>query len=250
MNMKQEMNSFSIVHFIILASILEPIPEKVGCTTRYKDWQEKSKLEYFLIAGVNIGNTFYELMERIKENNYEQPHVIYDLAYKAQKESLKNRKGGKINFGIIELFIPIITAQLVFGKMDITVLDYVEQILKNTSKEDVQHHLAFRKIGRIVSKQFPSTLSYDVDNLYDYYALAKNDIENNVHKEYITKFPRVKKVYSILENNFKEGNLLATTVLAYDYILKECNDYYGLAADYICIALYFYLINHPNVVIV
>lgn len=96
MNMKQEMNSFSIVHFIILASILEPIPEKVGCTTRYKDWQEKSKLEYFLIAGVNIGNTFYELMERIKENNYEQPHVIYDLAYKAQKESLKNRKVEKL----------------------------------------------------------------------------------------------------------------------------------------------------------
>ena len=43
-------NSFDIMHYIILASVLEPIPEKEGCTSRKKDWQEKSKLEYFLIV--------------------------------------------------------------------------------------------------------------------------------------------------------------------------------------------------------
>ena len=94
-------DSLTIMRNVILASILEPIPNKKGCTTRYKDWQEKSKLEYFLIAGVNIGDVFYKLSERIIENNYKQPNLIYDLAYEAQLKRLKNRNGGKINFGII-----------------------------------------------------------------------------------------------------------------------------------------------------
>ena len=56
--------------------------------------------------------------------------MIYDLAYKAQKESLKMRKGGKINFGIIELMIPIVTTQIIEQRNDISVLDKVEKILK------------------------------------------------------------------------------------------------------------------------
>lgn len=146
------------MHYVILASVLEPIPEKIGCTTRKKDWQEKSKLEYFLISGVNIGRVFYELSERIKNNNFKQPNLIYDLAYKSQKESLNNRKGGKINFGIIELLIPIVSTQIIMQKFDINVLDVVEKILKNTTEKDVEYHHKFRKIARNVSKQFLSTV--------------------------------------------------------------------------------------------
>lgn len=243
-------DSLDIMHYVILASILEPIPEKKGCTTRQNDWQDKSKLEYFLISGVNIGRVFYELVERIKSNNYKQPNLIYDLAYKAQKESLKNRKGGKINFGIIELMIPIITTQIIEQRNDINILDRVEEILKNTTKEDVQYHCKFRKIARNVSKQFPSTIVYDTPNLYEYYKFDKNELENDVHKEYITKFERIKQAYSILEAKYQDGNLLDISIFAYNSILKDCNGYSGLAADYICVALYFYLINHPDVIIV
>ena len=56
-------NSFDIMRYVILASVLEPIPEKVGCASRKKDWQEKSKLEYFLISGVNIGQVFYNCLK-------------------------------------------------------------------------------------------------------------------------------------------------------------------------------------------
>ena len=186
-------DSLDIMYYVILASVLEPIPEKKGCTTRKNDWQDKSKLEYFLISGVNIGRVFYELAERIKDNNYKQPDLIYDLACKAQKESLKNRKGGKINFGIIELLIPIITTQIIEQRNDINILDKVEEVLKSTTKEDVQYHCKFRKIARNVSKQFPSTTAYNTCNLYDYYKLDKNEFENDVHKEYITKFERIKQ---------------------------------------------------------
>jgi len=51
---------------------LSQFQRKKGCTTRKNDWQDKSKLEYFLISGVNIGRVFYELAERIKDNNYKQ----------------------------------------------------------------------------------------------------------------------------------------------------------------------------------
>lgn len=243
-------DSLDIMHYVILASVLEPIPEKKGCTTRKNDWQDKSKLEYFLISGVNIGRVFYELAERIKDNNYKQPNLIYDLAYKAQKESLKNRKGGKINFGIIELLIPIITTQIIKQRNDINILDKVEEILKNTTKEDVQYHCKFRKIARNVSRQFPSTTAYNICNLYDYYKLDKNELENDVHREYITKFERIKRAYSILELKYEDGNLLDISIIAYNSILKDCNNYSGLAADYICVALYFYLINHPDVIII
>ena len=242
-------SSLDIMHYVILASVIEPIPEKDGCTTRKKDWQDKSKLEYFLISAVNIGRVFYELVERIKNNNYKQPNLIYDLAYKAQKESLKNRKGGKINFGIIELMIPIITTQIIEQRYDISILDKVEEILKNTTKKDVQYHYKFRKIARDVSNQFPSTIIYSTNNIYDYYKIDKNELENSVHKEYITQFKRIKKAYRVLKEQYKDGNLLDISIIAYNSILKDCNNYYGLAADYICIALYFYLINHPNVII-
>lgn len=243
-------SSLDIIHYFILACILEPLPEKNGCTTRKSDWQDKSKLEYFLISGVSSGKVFYELVERIKENNYKQPNLLYDLAYKAQKESFKNRKGGKINFGIIELMIPIISTQIIEQKNDISILDKVEEVLKKTTKEDVQYHYDFRKIARNVSREYPNTNNYNTSNLYDYYKLDKNELENNVHKEYITKFRRIKKAYTIMEEKYNDGNLLDISIVAYNSILKDCNGYSGLAADFICVALYFYLINHPDVIII
>ena len=68
--------------------------------------------------------------------------------------------------------------------------------------------------------------------------------------ENITKFERIKQAYSILELKYEDGNLLDISIIAYYSILKECNNYSGLAADYICVALYFYLINHPDVIII
>ena len=86
--------------------------------------------------------------------------------------------------------------------------------------------------------------------MYQYYELSKNELENNVHKEYITKFRRIKQAYSILEMEYQVGNLLNASIVAYNSILEDCNCYSGLAADYICVAIYFYLINHPDVIII
>lgn len=244
------LNTLNIIRNIILASVLEPIPEKEGCTTRTRDWQDKSKLEYFLISGVNLGIPFYNLIKRIIDNNYKQPELIYDLAYEAQLESFKNRNGGKINFGIIELLIPIVATQIIYQNNDISILEQVEDVLKNTTKKDVEYHLKFREIARKVSKELPNTEFYDVDNMYDYYKLSKNVLEDNVHKEYINHFKRIKEIYDFLSDNYKPGTLLNNTLAAYNNILKKCDNFYGLAADYVCVAIYLYLTINPNTIII
>lgn len=203
-----------------------------------------------MISGINIGEIFYKLSERIINNDFKQPEIIYDLAYEAQLNSLRNRKGGKINFGIIELLIPIVATQIIYQNWDITVLEQVENILKKTNKEDVEYHCKFRKIAKEVSKAFPNIEFYDVENLYDYYKISKNELEDNVHKEYISRFKRVKYVYDYLENNHEPGKLLFNSVEAYNLILSECNNYSGLAADYICVAIYLYLSKYPDTIIV
>lgn len=237
------MESTEIMTNVILSSVLEAIPNKIGCTSKLYDWQAKSKFEYFLIAGVNIGKCFYNLSERIINNNYKQP-LIYDIAYIAQQESLKNRNGGKINFGIIELFVPIITTQVLFNDNSINVLDRVEDVLKHTTKEDVKYHLLFRQLAHSVSKSLPNITDFNVENMYQYYELDKG-YENLIHKEYITRFPTIKTVYKYLSQH--KQRLMDATIEIYDIILDKCNGYCGLAADYICIGLYFILNNNPNI---
>lgn len=86
--------------------------------------------------------------------------------------------------------------------------------------------------------------------MYEYYKTYKNAQENDIHNEYIEKFSRIKEVYNILNNNFQDGELLNRTVIAYDTIIEKCNNYCGLAADYICVAIYLYLSKNPDAIII
>lgn len=66
---------------------------------------------------------------------------------------------------------------------------------------------------------------YNTSNLYDYYKLDKNELENSVHEEHITKFRRIKHAYSILEDKYDDGNLLDISVFVYNSILSDCDGY-------------------------
>src|SRR3989344_5060947 len=93
---------------VMLAAALEPISDKAGCTTRFTDISRHLKLEYFITGAINLGSAFESLalkLERLALGG------IYDYALQAQQESLRNRSGGRINQGIIELLIPIVSAQ-------------------------------------------------------------------------------------------------------------------------------------------
>lgn len=235
---------------IILASCLESIPEKNGCTSRTKNYKENSKLEYFIISGINIGDDFFELAERIKKENYNQPSVIYDIALSAQKNSKRNRNGGKINYGIIELLVPIVTAQLVYNNYDIDELFLnVTDVLKNTSKDDVKYHHEFRKLARELSGKVPDTEFYDVNSIYDYYSLKLNCLDDYVHEQYLNNLSIIKKGYNLL-NNYYNDNLLSASVMVFEDIINDCHNFSPMAADYICIILYLFLCYKPDSIII
>lgn len=233
------LSSEKIMRNIILASILEPIPDKKWCTTRYKDCSLKAKLEYFLIAWCNIGYDFYTLSERIKQNKYKQPSMIYDIAYNAQLHSYQNRNWGKVNFGIIELLVPIVTAQLVYNTSWIDTLKKTQQVIENTSKEDIKEHYKFRLEAKSRSTNKNWIEFLNVKTIKEYFEKAdKNRLTDKVrHTDYISWMKFAQTAYQIIISNDYE-DILGNSVIAYDKLISENKGLEGLVADNICIGIY------------
>lgn len=244
--------SEQVLRNVCMASVLEPIPEKVGCTTRKIDLKPTTRLEHFIIAGINIGWDFYKLAERIKNNEYEQPKIIFDISYEAQSNSFNNRTGKKINFGIIELFVPIITSQLVYDCNGEETIDKAIDVMKNTTKIDVKWHYFFRRLAKSKSSSKDPVLFLDVDNVYEYFLKAPKNRDNDIifHDQMINGLPILKKAYKIMSTVAPANNLLDASVDAYDTILKECRNIPGVAADYICIAMYLTICDNPDLTII
>ncbi len=248
----KRIKSEQVLRNVCMASVLEPIPEKVGCTTRKKDLKPTTRLEHFIIAGVNIGWDFYKLAERIKKNRYKQPKIIFDISYKAQNNSFNNRTGKKINFGIIELFVPIITSQLVYGGDGEVTIDKATDVMKNTTKLDVKWHYSFRKLAKDKSNAEDPALYLNVDNVYEYFLKAPKNRTNDIifHNQCINGFPILRTIYGIMVNAVPNDNLLDASIDAYETILKECGNIPGVAADYICIAMYLAICDNPELIII
>ena len=100
-----------------LASALEPLvfsPEK---TTRQADCHPGQRFAFFVTAGVNIGESFRALGERLvqarTENATSQP-LLYDTALAAQIDSKRQRDGGRTNHGIISMLVPLVASQVLY----------------------------------------------------------------------------------------------------------------------------------------
>jgi putative nucleotidyltransferase with HDIG domain len=248
-----------IARNVMLACALEPLGNKYGCTTRYIDEHPCIKLEYFTTAAINIGDSFQELSQRILSHNYDNTFpVIYDLAYKAQCDAKKNHAGGRMNQGIIELLIPIVTAQMRFKYEG---NDYCEntlrlskQILTETSEEDVNYlvklkRFAFDLCGYSTREvQLHSSSS----NIFEYYYndMISSPINSTTYLhnfEFVNGFPTVKKIYNLILNDSSK-TLMQKTENAYSEIrLKEHKNVgVGLTADYIAAALYLLLSSNQK----
>src|SRR3989344_8108840 len=88
-----------IARFVMLAAALEPLSDKAGCTTRFTDISRHLKLEYFIVGAINLGHAFEDLASSFP-NSPDNISGIYSHALQAQRESLRNRSGGRINQGI------------------------------------------------------------------------------------------------------------------------------------------------------
>ncbi len=241
-DIEERISPRDVRRYVQLASVLEPISEKDGCTTRTKDLCQYQKLEYFLTAGVNIGDAFEDLATRIYTTGF--PCQIYDICYRAQADSKKNRCGGRVNQGIIEFLFPIVISQILNpGSDEREIIHRVTSILEGTSPQDViwlqkMQNLAFKMSG-YYHRTFPIV---ENANILSYY---KKRLEDSVkpsdkyHNEEITdNYPTL--LFMLEECSKSKNPSLSTSMrLVYDGVKQNKPEMpTGIIADLIACLIY------------
>lgn len=240
--------------FVTLACVLEPLSDKAGCTTRNVDLNRFQKLEYFVAGAVNIGEAFEDLAQRALDSEG-QPTLVYDLAYKAQADCKKNRAGGRVNQGIIELLTPIITAQIIsdpgYTMTVDDILDKSKEVLRSSSPQDVAELIKMKRLAFDLSGYHDREVpNYEVDNVLDYYS---KDLSNS-HKptsvkhneEFVLGFPILRKVYHTIMDS-RRTRLKSRVEESYTQARRENPEVSpGFIADCSAAGIYLILSHHPK----
>ncbi len=242
--------------FISLACALEPLSDKVGCTTRETDLNRYQKLEYFIAGAINIGDAFEDLAKRISESRI-QPELIYDLAYRAQADCKKNRSGGRVNQGIIEMLIPIVTAQMLYDpnyqSTPDEILKKAVDVMKNTTPSDVRELIKMKRLAYDLSGYHDRIVpDYpEAKNVFEYYSLdlqhSKKLTSVKHNEEFVLGFPSIKKIQDmIMLSKLRDFN--GKVEEAYNNVRRE--DHFrvsaGLTADCTACGIYLVLSHHPK----
>ena len=231
--------------YVQLASVLEPIAEKNGCTTRSKDLCEFQKLEYFLTAGVNIGDAFEDLASRLPGF----PCLTYDLCYRAQADSKKNRRGGRTNQGIIEFLFPLVISQISNNLTDPNqIIEQVPYVLENTSSRDVFWLQRMQNLAFEMSGYYHRTFSIGEDaNILSYYqrrldnSLSYSDQFHN--REIVVNYPTLKYMLKVLPN-YEVAPLSKSMQDVYNKVRKEQPEMpMGIIADLTACLIYLKLVG-------
>jgi hypothetical protein len=238
---------------IQLASVLEPIPNKRGATTRFRDVSIRRKLEYFLIGGVNIGPSFVRLANFVQQRK--TPAGLYRFVYEAQLLGKEGRGGGKVNQGILEVVAPFAAALAI----DPSIQDHdrlfqaAERALKETSKKDVRYLIATKIAGNMMSGKKFYVGNPRVMNVFDYYKseeMAEETRGNETgvlhNMEYTTGFPHVRKALDVFSSSTAE-TFAKKTIEAYKAIRQKDmgSPTPGLACDYIAAAIFLHILLNP-----
>lgn len=222
------------------------------------------RVESLLVAGVNSAWPFYDLADRILTAGG-QPDCIFDTACAAQSASLRNRTGGKVDYGPISLLIPVVTAQ---------VLEYLEtgthedieaillrtgDVLHNTTEKDVESLEEYIQLGYEVSvkgrertgdpkpRRTPE-LKGRFTNVLD----AITDFPRNPNvREMSQGFPFSHQVYRFLLHNLEgglEGGILPASALISQLLLAELQRP-DVVSDFVAVGIYLVLSKHPESVL-
>jgi hypothetical protein len=245
-----------VLRNVILCQALAPLGKKHG-SRRWDLPQLGPKLEHILVAGVNCGWQFYDLADRVLEAG-RQPEFIFDLAFDAQRESIRGRLGGKVNYGPIHMLIPLITAQML-EYMETGAFENVEsfvertgEVLRRTSARDVEAlerfiHLGYdvaarnrARTGRAVSTNRP-LIKGRFATVWD----ACQDFQHMYSvREMLTAYPYSQQVYRFLLHNVETG-ILGAIELIYQFLVPEVGRT-DVVADLIVVGLYMLLTKHPE----
>jgi hypothetical protein len=252
-----------ILRNVILCQSLEPLGTRPDRHLPPDDPSSARKVEYFILSGVNSSWHFYDLADRVLSRRG-QPEHIFDLAYEAQKASVRNRLGGKINYGTILLLVPIVTAQVI-DYLDSGTHEDIESILartgdvlRNTTAADVASleqliHLGYEisarhreRIGRPRSRQAARYPAFN--GKYSSVWAAMRDYQSlHMVREILEGYPHSLQAYRFLLHNAETG-LLRASELIYDVLLGQIGRP-DAVADVIAAGLYLALTKHPESVL-
>jgi putative nucleotidyltransferase with HDIG domain len=241
---------------VMLAAALEPISDKNGNTTRYGNMSRFLKLEYFVAGGINLGESFEEMARRI-DIARGQPLLLYDLALKAQKDSLKNRSGGRVNQGIIEILLPLVASQHIYNSdyslsVD-EILNKAVEVLGNTSKEDIEYLRHMKRFAFDLSSYTDRTVPEhpEAATVLDYYQrdlISSSNPTSIAHnRELVKGFPTVRLIYENLSNP-RIDRFSHSIEDAYRKALSihDPDVGRGFIADCIAAGIYLYLSQNPR----
>ncbi|HXO21473.1 MAG TPA: triphosphoribosyl-dephospho-CoA synthase [Thermoanaerobaculia bacterium] len=249
-----------ILRNVVLSQAVAPLGRKDGPTNRAEEPPPGTKLEYFVVAAVNSGWPFYDLVERILEAG-RQPDCIFDLAYEAQAASARNRLGGKVNYGQIILLIPLVAAQVLeyldTGRHDDVeaILARTAEVLKNTTERDVAGLERFIHVGYELSalhyeRMGRPTSIPELSFVGRYKSLweAAQDYQH-IHavREWTQGYPYCRRVYRFLLHDIETG-VLPASELIYRFLIPEFSRA-DAVADTIVAGLYLVLTRHPDSVL-
>lgn len=239
---------------VMLATALEPVSDKNGNTTRFTDISRFLTLKDFIVSGINIGQSFEDLALRIQTTNT-QPKVIYDLALKAQQDSVKNRSNGRVNQGIIEILLPIVTAEQlsVVQPVSTDIFDNATKVLKQTSSQDVDYLIEMKKYANELSSYTDRVVPVypNTPTVFDYYNQDfhfSNKVTSLAHNgEFVNGFPTVRLIYNhFCENSSLSFSEIITSGYRKALSYHDPNIGRGFIADCIAVATYIYLSTNPK----
>lgn len=249
-----------ILRNVILCQSLEPLGKKPGITSRYADASPATKLEYFIISGVNSSWAFYDLVDRILEKG-KQPDCIFDTAYEAQSASVRNRLGSKVNYGQILLLVPLVAAQALIyleteGIDDVdAILERTGEVLRQTTAKDVEFLEKFIGLGHELSARHHARMGRPKPPRERYFQKAYSNVWESltdfahIHavREMVQRYQHSERVYRFLLHNLEDGVMPASDMI-YSLLVPEIGRR-DAAADMIACGLYLALSAHPETVL-
>jgi hypothetical protein len=214
----------NITRLMQIAMAIEPIPNKKGLTTRYKDIGDNLKLEYFIIGSINSGFVIEELMNR------KSGEVSYDLLFKSTVQNQLHRGGLRVNAGQLQFLWPILLVIREYPSIkDFNlILDKTEEIMLNTCREDSiwlqatnnfsyslwEHHLPRVKL-----------IDLECDSVFEAYTVMYEISDANrtyFSKEFLDGYPCIRKLYSNFDQEIPYSEGMS---ILYDWALDNIDEF-------------------------
>lgn len=247
-----------ILRNVILCQSLEPLGRRPVGRRLEAGAPLGIKLEHSILAAANSAWCFYDLADRVIQAG-RQPECIYDLAYEAQAASVRNRLGGKVNYGRIGLLVPLVAAQTLIhletgsAALDVgEILERTGDVLHNTSEKDVEYLEKFIRLGYEISARHRERLGKPKPARYlklkGKYANAweAHHAHRQIHmvREVAEGYPYCERVYRFLLHNLDEG-VLPPSRMVYSLLLPELGRG-DVVADILAVGIYLVLTLQPD----